>query len=85
MFLGIPICAIVVEMLWRQVNKKLDEKQLSTDVHAYYPPDALVEEESDKPPHNFTAIVVNATVSIFCKIFKLNKNKNNNDDGTSDE
>ncbi|MBQ8389074.1 MAG: AI-2E family transporter [Clostridia bacterium] len=86
MFLGIPICAIVVEMLWAKANKRLENKNLSTDLASYYPHDALIEKEDErKPRKNLTAILVNAVIALFCKIFKVNrKNKaNNDDDGTS--
>ncbi len=89
MFLGIPICAIVVEMLWRKANESLKKKELATDVAAYYAKDALIEEEKPKKPKNFTSVVVDTTVNIFCKIFKVNKNKDkkkdNNIDGTTDD
>ena len=86
MFLGIPICAIVVEMLWTKANKRLEGKNLSTDIASYYPHDALIEKEEErKPRKNLTALLVNAVIILFCKIFKVNrKNRsNNNDDGTS--
>ncbi len=89
MFIGIPICAIIIEYCWIQANKRLEKKELETDLAAYYPPDALIEKENgDGKPHNFTAIVVNAVVSVFCKLFRINRNKKNdknNTDGTSDE
>ena len=87
MFLGIPICAILVESLWIQANRRLEAKNLATDVADYYPPNALIDTESDSKPHNFTSIVVDAVLGIFCKIFKINKDKkkDNNKDGTSDK
>ena len=90
MFLGIPICGILVESLWTQANKRLAEKELETDLDAYYPKDALAEKESDTTkPRNLTSIVVDTTVSAFCKIFKVNKksakHKSNSQDGTSED
>ncbi len=88
MFLGIPICAIVVETLWHESNKRLRQKQLATEIEAYYPADALVEEPpSNKKPKNLTSVIVDTTVGIFCKIFKVNKKKDTdkNTDGTSEE
>ena len=87
MFVGIPLCAIVVESLWKQSNKRLKEKNLATEISAYYPTDALIEADTEKP-HNITSIVVNFLVSLFCKIFKINKSKEknkNNLDGTSND
>ncbi|MBE6600073.1 MAG: AI-2E family transporter [Ruminococcaceae bacterium] len=85
MFLGIPICAIVVEVLWTKSDSRLRKNQLATEIEAYYPSDALVEDPNHKKHKNITSIIVDATTSVFCKIFKVNKNKDQdkNADGTS--
>ena len=71
MFLGIPICAIIVEVLWAKANQRLKENNMSTELAEYYPDNALIEDS--KKHKNITAAVVDSTVAIFCKIFKSNK------------
>ena len=85
MFLGIPICAIVVEVLWTESNRRLRKSRLATEIEAYYPSDALVEDPNHKKHKNITSVIVDATTALFCKIFKVNKNKDQdrNADGTS--
>lgn len=85
MFLGIPICAIVVEVLWTESNRRLRKNRLATEIEAYYPSDALVEDPNHKKHKNITSVIVDATTALFCKIFKVNKNKDQdrNADGTS--
>ena len=80
MFLGIPICAIVVEALWAKANQRLVENGMPTDISEYYPENAL--EEDSKKHKNITATLVDSTVAVFCKVFKRSKSEK---DGSSNK
>ena len=76
MFVGIPIMAILIELLWNRMNKRLQEKNLSTDLDDYYSPEfaEIVNDEKEKKRRrNLTALTVDSTVLLFKKIFKKNK------------
>lgn len=77
MFIGIPICAIVVEVVGGEMDKRLKERNLSTNLDDYYSPEALadiVQERTHPKKHrNITAIVVDTTVLAFRKLFRLDK------------
>lgn len=73
MFIGIPICAIIVDILWKNMNRRLMENGLSKNLDDYYSQEALnviLEERNDPKRHrNATAWVVDGTVALFKKIF----------------
>ncbi len=83
MFIGIPICAIVVELIWRDMNRRLEEKELSQNIDDYYSPKAMaiLAEERAHPVHhrNLTAVVVDELVLLFNIIFRRHKLKESND------
>lgn len=82
MFIGIPICAILVELMWKGMDKRLNDKCMPNALDDYYSPQALCiltdERTNSKKHRNITAFVVDSTVSLFHKIFK--KRSNHNDD-----
>ena len=83
MFIGIPLFAIVIELLWRNMNKRLEEKQLSVELDDYYSPEfiEILEDEKAKKRRNLTAFTVDSVVLLFKKIFKKdNKDKDNKKD-----
>lgn len=77
MFIGIPISAIVTELLWREMNSRLEERGLSDDLDSYYSEKALavLNEERAHPSHgkNLTAIVVDEAVLLFNIVFRRRK------------
>ncbi|MBR2478854.1 MAG: AI-2E family transporter [Clostridia bacterium] len=78
MFIGIPISAIVTELLWREMNSRLEERGLSDNLDDYYSEKALavLNEERAHPSHgrNLTAIVVDEAVLLFNLVFRRRKN-----------
>ena len=80
MFIGIPLVAIVIELLWRNMNKRLEEKQLSVELDDYYSPEfkEILEDEKAKKRRNITAFTVDSVVLIFKKIFKKDKKDKDN-------
>ena len=82
MFIGIPLIAIVIELLWRNMNKRLEEKNLSIELDDYYSPEfaeVLEDEKAKRRRRNLTALTVDSTVLLFKKIFK----KDNKEKGKS--
>ena len=77
MFIGIPISAIVTELLWREMNSRLEERGLSDNLDDYYSEKALavLNEERAHPSHgrNLTAIVVDEAILLFNLVFRRRK------------
>ena len=88
MFIGIPIFAIVIELLWRNMNKRLEEKNLSTNLDDYYSPEFMEianDEKEKKRRRNLTALTVDSTVLLFKKIFKKDNKEKDKDKKDGDK
>ena len=88
MFIGIPLIAIVIELLWRNMNKRLEEKNLSIELDDYYSPEfaeVLEDEKAKRRRRNLTALTVDSTVLLFKKIFKKDNKEKDKDKKDGDK
>ncbi len=79
MFVGIPICAVVIKLVGGEMNRKLEAAGLSQDLDDYYSPEALErlreyrKQNRNRHPHNIVGITVDGVKALWHKLFSKKK------------
>lgn len=83
MFIGIPIFAVVMKLISAEMDKRLADAGLSSEIEDYYSPEALRrlkeyrEQNRENHPHNLVGITVDGVKALFDKIFRRKKKDQN--------